>query len=266
MIDRLLFLVLALYALARGGGGSPQQYSPDSNADELTRRAQEAEARAAAARQAAQQAQRSRGMPVSWPQATPPLPPFPSGWEYADPVTAAVKARAWQLLNELWARGEGSTRVEQTGGTWITYRAEITRGAKRGVVAYRVKAGARRPAAPAGKASPRLVTSPGLPSSSTARAQKLSTPAAPAAPGLPVLHQGAGMGALAHLAPSVRRLQSRLLEIKVYSGKVDGAFGPKTAAAVLHVQHNHGLTQDGIVGPKTWAAIGITGGLTAMAS
>lgn len=260
MIDRLLFLVLALYALARGGRGA--EYSPDGNADELTRQAEQAEARAAAARRAAQHADRARGMPVSWPQATPPLPAFPSGWEYAEPVSAAVKARAWQLLNELWARGEGSTRVEQTGGTWITYRAEITRGAKRGVVAYRVKAGARRPAQTR-TASPTLIKSPGLPQ---AKAQKLSTPEA--SPGLPVLHQGAGMGALAHLAPSVKRLQSRLLEIKVYSGKVDGAFGPKTAAAVLAVQHNHGLTPDGIVGAKTWAAIGIgTGsGMTAMAS
>jgi len=36
---------------------------------------------------------------------------------------------------------------------------------------------------------------------------------------------------------------------------VDGSFGPKTRAAVLSCQHAHGLKQDGIVGPYTWAAL-----------
>jgi hypothetical protein len=65
------------------------------------------------------------------------LAPFPSGWEYDEPPPAAVVARARQLLSDLWARGKGATRTEQTAGRWIVYRAEITRGNKRGVVAYR---------------------------------------------------------------------------------------------------------------------------------
>ena len=36
---------------------------------------------------------------------------------------------------------------------------------------------------------------------------------------------------------------------------VDGIFGGKTEEAVLHFQGLHDLTEDGIVGPKTWAAL-----------
>ena len=32
----------------------------------------------------------------------------------------------------------------------------------------------------------------------------------------------------------------------------DGSFGAKTQSAVIKFQHDHGLTPDGVVGPKTW--------------
>ncbi|MEP7218554.1 MAG: peptidoglycan-binding domain-containing protein [Bacteroidota bacterium] len=35
----------------------------------------------------------------------------------------------------------------------------------------------------------------------------------------------------------------------------DGAFGPKTEVAVRAFQRTHGSVPDGIVGPKTWAAL-----------
>ena len=37
--------------------------------------------------------------------------------------------------------------------------------------------------------------------------------------------------------------------------KWDGDFGPDTRGAVLRFQRTHGLTQDGVVGPKTRAAL-----------
>lgn len=37
----------------------------------------------------------------------------------------------------------------------------------------------------------------------------------------------------------------------------DGIFGPMTQEAVIEFQRQHGLTPDGIVGPKTWFALGI---------
>jgi hypothetical protein len=36
----------------------------------------------------------------------------------------------------------------------------------------------------------------------------------------------------------------------------DGAFGPATRSRVIEFQRSRGLTPDGIVGPKTWAALG----------
>ena len=41
---------------------------------------------------------------------------------------------------------------------------------------------------------------------------------------------------------------------------VDGIFGAKTEAAVIHFQALHDLAEDGIVGPKTWAALGVSSG------
>ena len=56
---------------------------------------------------------------------------------------------------------------------------------------------------------------------------------------------------------SVVNLQELLIAHGFNPGKVDGIFGPKTQAAVLAFQGSRGLVQDGIVGIKTWTALGV---------
>ena len=57
----------------------------------------------------------------------------------------------------------------------------------------------------------------------------------------------------------VRKIQTKLKEYGYDPGSVDGIFGEKTRKAVIAFQRDNGLTQDGIAGPKTLAALGITG-------
>ena len=56
----------------------------------------------------------------------------------------------------------------------------------------------------------------------------------------------------------VIKVQKRLKQWGYYSGSVDGIFGSGTLAAVKSFQRKNGLAADGIVGPKTAAALGIT--------
>lgn len=56
----------------------------------------------------------------------------------------------------------------------------------------------------------------------------------------------------------VKTLQKLLNEKKNYGIAVDGIFGIATKTAVENFQYAEGLSVDGIVGPKTWAALGIT--------
>ncbi len=53
----------------------------------------------------------------------------------------------------------------------------------------------------------------------------------------------------------VRYLQQKLYSQLYNPGTVDGIFGRQTANAVREFQAHNGLEVDGIVGPKTWAAI-----------
>lgn len=55
------------------------------------------------------------------------------------------------------------------------------------------------------------------------------------------------------LAGAVKRLQHALRL------PANGEFGPETDAAVRRLQARHGLHVDGVVGPSTWAVIGIRG-------
>lgn len=60
----------------------------------------------------------------------------------------------------------------------------------------------------------------------------------------------------------VRVIQDKLKRWGYYDGEVDGIFGSATARAVRYFQRTNGLIEDGIVGKKTLAALGIfnTGG------
>jgi len=55
----------------------------------------------------------------------------------------------------------------------------------------------------------------------------------------------------------VKQLQTRLRSHGFPTLAVDGDFGPATEAAVRHFQSEHKLVVDGIVGPQTWAALGV---------
>lgn len=56
----------------------------------------------------------------------------------------------------------------------------------------------------------------------------------------------------------VRSIQTRLKSWGYYSGAVDGIYGSSTKSAVLKFQRKNGLTADGVAGPATLAAIGIS--------
>ena len=55
----------------------------------------------------------------------------------------------------------------------------------------------------------------------------------------------------------IKTVQTKLKRWGYYSGSVDGIYGAKTKTAVKNFQRKNGLTADGIVGPKTAAAMGI---------
>ena len=59
---------------------------------------------------------------------------------------------------------------------------------------------------------------------------------------------------------AVRTIQEKLVRWGYFDGPVDGIFGSKTEAAVRFFQEKNGLTADGIVGPDTLAALGMSGG------
>jgi len=56
----------------------------------------------------------------------------------------------------------------------------------------------------------------------------------------------------------VTQIQTKLKAWGYYSGTVDGVYGSKTEAAVKYFQQKNGLTADGMCGPATLAALGIT--------
>ena len=58
----------------------------------------------------------------------------------------------------------------------------------------------------------------------------------------------------------VTQIQLRLQELGYEPGATDGIYGTRTKNAVIAFQRDRGLSDDGIVGPKTLEALGLTGG------
>lgn len=58
----------------------------------------------------------------------------------------------------------------------------------------------------------------------------------------------------------VSTVQKKLKNWGYYTGAVDGIYGTQTRKAVQYFQRKNGLTADGIVGPATLKALGISGG------
>ena len=58
---------------------------------------------------------------------------------------------------------------------------------------------------------------------------------------------------------AVRRVQKRLTLAGYDTGGVDGIFGANTESGVKALQRDSHLTQDGVVGPRTWDAIDALG-------
>ncbi len=56
--------------------------------------------------------------------------------------------------------------------------------------------------------------------------------------------------------PNVTQLQQQLADAGLYKGKIDGSFGPQTAAAVRAAETTYGLNRDrGVAGPQVQAAL-----------
>ncbi len=60
----------------------------------------------------------------------------------------------------------------------------------------------------------------------------------------------------------VKKIQTKLKQWGYYDGSVDGIYGNKTEKAIRLFQQKNGLTVDGIAGPETLKAIGISSGGT----
>lgn len=61
---------------------------------------------------------------------------------------------------------------------------------------------------------------------------------------------------------SVVELQQLLRNAGFSPGAIDGIFGNQTRSAVIAFQRSRGLVQDGIVGIRTWTALGVNCGTT----
>lgn len=64
----------------------------------------------------------------------------------------------------------------------------------------------------------------------------------------------------------VRVIQTKLKRWGYYDGVVDGIYGSETANAVRYFQRKNGLTADGVAGPATLKALGMSSGTSGTSS
>lgn len=117
--------------------------------------------------------------------------------------------------------------------------------------AYRPPTYMRRPAGVPASAKPM----PGHPGVYTAPRYKTPSGMKKTAPGKFEMPETYITARQPTLRQGMRGNNVKLVQQKV-GAKADGIFGPATKAAVVAFQVQHHLTPDGIVGPKTWAALG----------
>jgi murein L,D-transpeptidase YcbB/YkuD len=202
------------------------------------------------------------------------LPPFPGpGW-IKHPHPGDVSQRAVALLPVLWRKGEGEHVTEQTRGEWVTYEARMM-GAKKGVIAWIPRS---TPAEPVRPEAPAIIPQGQepmapvpVPVSTTAVPVTHPAHAIPIQPAEPnpyanpnQSHEVPHVVPASTIAPTPRarpqlKKGSNGADVAYLQSKLgiyaDGQFGSGTDRAVKAFQSGHGLAADGIVGPRTWAAI-----------
>jgi len=104
------------------------------------------------------------------------------------------------------------------------------------------------PVVPASSPTAATTTDP-APSPSASATPPAPATATPTKPPTPAKLRSGSKGT------AVKTLQARLTELGYWNGKADGTFGGTTQQAVYALQKAAGLTRDGVVGPKTTAAL-----------
>lgn len=72
------------------------------------------------------------------------------------------------------------------------------------------------------------------------------------------IHTADALSKIGSQGDEVTQIQTKLKDMGLYTGNIDGIFGSNTQKAVKQFQSNNGLAADGIAGPKTLDALGIT--------
>lgn len=173
-------------------------------------------------------------------------------------VLAATDPKRYGVDLNIW-----KTKVQSLEEHAIANSPEASALLKTNPTAYVEKYGSEQDKKNAGINVPAPAPTPTVPAPA-APAAPTPTPApspAPGAPGAPAVPEPAPAASPGAPAPQTLSLDSpnaeliKQLQAKLGGLKVDGAFGPKTLAAVKAYQLSHGLNPDGIVGPKTWESL-----------